>query len=73
MAGGPIKEDPCLVVAHGGARIGLRGGLLDVAERDAGIERGGGGGTPEGVTAELPVDSGPCGDVGRRPRAATAG
>jgi hypothetical protein len=40
------------VVAHGGSRIGVGGGLLDVTQRDAGVEGGGDEGVAQGVWAD---------------------
>jgi hypothetical protein len=37
----PIKRDPSSAVAHGGPRVGVACGFLDVSEWDAAIERGG--------------------------------
>jgi hypothetical protein len=33
-----IKAGAGPVIAHGGARVGVRGGFLDVAERDSGVQ-----------------------------------
>jgi hypothetical protein len=38
-----------VVVAHGGARVGVSGGDLHVAQVDAGVEHGGDEGVPEHV------------------------
>ncbi len=42
------------VVAHGGARVGVEGGDLDVAQVDAGVEHGG----DEGVSQHVRVHPG---------------
>ena len=41
VSGVPIKRHPGPVVAHGGARVGVGGGFLDIAKRDPGVEGGG--------------------------------
>ena len=50
------------VVAHGGARVGVRCRFLHVAERDAGIECGGDERVAQGVRADLLGDPGAAGD-----------
>jgi hypothetical protein len=41
VGGVTIEADAGPVVAHGGARVGVTRGFLDVSECDAGVERGG--------------------------------
>ena len=48
----PVEVLACAVVAHGGARAGAGGGLLDVAERDAGVEGGGDERVAQGMRAD---------------------
>jgi hypothetical protein len=57
----PVKAGPCPVVAHRGARAGMRGGVLDVAERYPGIEGRGAQRVPQRVRADLPGDPGAAG------------
>ncbi|SRR6266566_1829413 len=52
----PVKDGAGSVVAHGGAWVGVRGGLLHVAEWDAGVEGGGDERVPQGVWADLLAD-----------------
>jgi hypothetical protein len=37
VGGVPVQSLAAAVVAHGGTRVGVRGGLLDVAQRHAGV------------------------------------
>jgi hypothetical protein len=41
VGGVPVQAAAGAVVAHRGARVGVRGGFLHVAERDPGVQRGG--------------------------------
>ena len=58
----PVEAGPCPVVAHGGARVGVRGGLLHVAQRHPGVEGGGDERVPQRVRADLLGDPGAAGD-----------
>jgi hypothetical protein len=53
MGGVPVQAGPCPVVAHGGARAGVAGGFLNVAERYPGVEGGGDDGGPQRVGADV--------------------
>jgi hypothetical protein len=53
---------PCPVVAHGGARVGVGGGLLHISQRHPGIECGGDEGVAKGMRADLLGDPGAAGD-----------
>jgi hypothetical protein len=48
----PVEADARTVVAHGGAWVGVAGGLLHVSQRDAGVERGGDEGVAQCVRAD---------------------
>jgi hypothetical protein len=54
----PVQAGPRPVVAHRGARVGVGGGFLHVAQRDPGVERGGDERVSQRVRADLVVD--PC-------------
>ena len=62
VGGVPVEAGPGPVVAHGGARVGVRGGFLHVAQRDPGVEGGGDERVPQGVRADLLGDPGAAGD-----------
>ena len=51
QVGVPVESSAGSVVADGGPRIGVRGGFLDIAERDPGIQRGGDERVPQRVRA----------------------
>ena len=53
---------PRVVIPHGGARVSVGGGFLDVAERDSGVEGGGDERVPQGVRADVLGDPGAEGD-----------
>ena len=53
VCGVPVQGGSGPVVAHGGARVGVRGGFLHVAQRDAGIQRRGDKCVPE--RTDLPI------------------
>ena len=53
VGGVAVEGDAGSVVAHGGARVGVAGGFLHVAERDAGVERGGDERVAERVGSDL--------------------
>jgi hypothetical protein len=51
------------IVAHGGARVGVAGGDLDIPEVDAGVEHGGDEGVPEHVRVHAgQLDTGVLGE-----------
>jgi hypothetical protein len=54
----PVKAAAGTVVSHSGPGIGVRGGFLDVAERDPGIQRGGDGRMPQRVRPDQLGDPG---------------
>jgi hypothetical protein len=58
----PVEAGAGPVVAHGGARVGVRGGFLDVAEGYPGVEGGGDERVPQRVRADLLGDPGAAGD-----------
>ena len=62
VSGVPVQAGACAVVAHGGARVGVRCGLLHVAQRDPGVEGGRNERVPQGVRADLLGDPGAPGD-----------
>jgi hypothetical protein len=41
VGGVPVQGRAGAVISHRGSRAGVRGGFLDVPERDSGVERGG--------------------------------
>jgi len=47
----PVQAAAGTVIPHGGAGIGVRGGFLDVTERNPGVEGGGDERVPQGVPA----------------------
>jgi hypothetical protein len=55
------------VVAHGGARVGVGGGFLDVPQGDSGVEGGGDECVAQGVRADLLGDPGAAGDAADDP------
>ncbi len=67
VGGVAVKRHSRPVVAHGGARIRVAGGLLHVAEGDAGVEGGGDEGVAQGVGADRFGDPGPAGDAAHHP------
>jgi hypothetical protein len=70
VGGVPVAGDAGAVVPHRGARIGVGGGFLDVAQRDAGIERGGDECVTQRVRAVRLVDAGAARRDARTPRSA---
>jgi len=62
VSGVPVQAGARTVVAHRGARVCVRCGLLNVAERDARVERGGDERVPQRVRAGVPGDPRPAGD-----------
>jgi hypothetical protein len=63
----PVQAGPGAVIAHRGARIGVRGGLLHVPQRHPGIERGGDKRVPERMGADVLGDPGAPGDAADDP------
>ena len=61
MGRGPVQAAAGTVVAHRRARVGVRGGFLDVAERHPGVEGGGDERMPQRVR---PDRLGDCGTDG---------
>src|SRR5580693_9472618 len=69
VGGVPVEAGAGAVVAHGGARVGAGCGLLHVAERDSGVETGGGDErVPKRVRADLLGDPDAAGDSADDPR-----
>jgi hypothetical protein len=60
VGGVPVQARPRAVVANGGPRIGVGGGLLHIPQRHPGVKRGGDEGVPQRVRADV------LGDPGRR-------
>jgi hypothetical protein len=60
VGGVPVKRCACPVESHG-AWVGVRGGFLNVAQRDTGVQRGGDECVPEGVRSDGLGDIGPPG------------
>jgi hypothetical protein len=58
----PVKAGPYPVVAHGGARVGVRGGLLHIPQRHPDVKRGGDERVSERVRAHVLGDTGAAGD-----------
>jgi hypothetical protein len=58
VGGVPVKAAAGPVVAHRRARVGMRGGFLDVAERNPGVEGGGDERVPQGVRPDRLGDPG---------------
>jgi len=63
VSGVPVQAGPRPVVAHRGARVGVGGGFLHVAERDADVEGGGDEGMAQGVRADMLVYPGAAGSA----------
>jgi hypothetical protein len=63
-----VEAGPGLVVAHGGARVGVRGRLLHVAQRDSRVEGGCDERVPQGVRADRLGYSVPAGDAADDPQ-----
>jgi hypothetical protein len=63
----PIQAGPGAVITHRGARVGVRGGLLDVPQRHPGIEGGGDERVSQRVGADVLGDPGPAGDAADDP------
>jgi hypothetical protein len=58
-----IEGDPRSVVAHGGAGVGVRGGILHVAQRDPAVEGSANECMAQGVRADRLGDPSPAGDT----------
>jgi hypothetical protein len=67
VGGVPVERDSGPVVAHGGAGIGVAGGLLHVAERHPGVQGGGDERVTHGVGPDTLGDPGPTGDAAHDP------
>ena len=67
VGGVAVEGDSGSVVAHGGAGVGVAGGFLDIAERDAGVEGSGDERVAEGVGSDALGDPGPSGDAAHDP------
>ena len=67
VGGVPVEGDAGAVVAHRGARVGVAGGFLDVAQRDAGVEGGGDERVAQGVGSDSLGDPGAAGDAPHDP------
>src|SRR3954447_20042918 len=63
----PIEREACPVVAHGGARVGVRGGFVNVRKWDASVECGGDERVPQRVRPDGLVDTGTVGDLPHDP------
>jgi len=66
VGGVPVEGDPGPVIAHGG----VRGGFLDVAQWDAGVQRCGDEGVAQGVWPDGLADAGTPGDPSHDPASA---
>ena len=62
VGGVPVQAGTRAVIPHGGAGIGVGGGVLHVAERDAGIQRRGDERVPQRVRADRLGDASAAGD-----------
>jgi hypothetical protein len=58
----PIQTAAGTVVPHRGPRISVRGGFLDVLQRDPGVQRGGDERVPQRVRPDRLGDPGAAGD-----------
>ena len=67
VRGVPVERDPGAVVAHGGAGVGVAGGLLHVAERHAGVQGGGDERVTQGVGPDTFGDPRAAGDATHDP------
>ena len=67
VGGVAVEGDAGAVVAHGRARVGVAGGFLDVAQRDAGVERGGDERVAQRVRSDSLGDAGASGDAPHDP------
>jgi hypothetical protein len=66
----PVQAAAGTVIPHRGPGIGVRGGLLDVAERNPGVEGGGEERMPQRVRPNWLGDFGASSACGRTPRCA---
>ena len=57
----PVQAGPGPVVAHRGARVGVRGGLLHIPQRDSRVEGGGDERVAKRVRADVLADPGAAG------------
>lgn len=67
VGGVTVERDAGTVVSHRGARVGVTGGLLDVAQRNTGIQRGSDEGVPQRVRSDALVDPGATSDAAHDP------
>jgi hypothetical protein len=67
VGGVPVQAAASPVVPHRGPRVSVRGGLLDIAQRHAGIERGGDERVPQCVRSESFADPGSVRDAADDP------
>ena len=63
----PVQAGAGPVIPHRGARVGVEGGLLHVAQRHPGIERRGDERVPQGVRADVLGDPGAAGHAADDP------
>src|SRR6266702_5291142 len=61
IGGVPVQRGAGPVIAHGGPRIGVGGGFLDIPQRDPSIERGGDERMPQGVRSDGLANPGAAG------------
>jgi hypothetical protein len=67
IGGVSVQRGAGPVVAHGGVRVGVRGGLLHVAQRDSGVKRGSYKSMSQRVGADALGDPGLPGDAADDP------
>ena len=67
VGGVPVERDSRPVVTHGGAGVGVAGGLLHVAERHAGVEGSGDERVTQSMGAHSLGDPRPAGDTAHDP------
>ena len=70
VGGMSVKAAAGPVIAHRGARIGMRGGFLDVAERNPGVQRRGDECVSQGVRPDRLGDPSAAGHPPDNPRGA---
>jgi hypothetical protein len=70
IGGVPVETAAGTVIAHRRARVGVRGGFLDVAERNSGVEGGGDECVPQRVRPDRLGDPGAAGHPADDPRGA---
>ena len=67
VGGMPVQAATGPVVPHRGSRVSMRRGILDIAQRDPGIERGGDERVAQGVRADVLGDPGTLSDAADDP------